>query len=154
MACAGWISHYDGVRFFQGKLNKTLRAGIYAFTAMNWVSTVGYALFPLTASGICGIVPGCYAVYVVTVRLCFFPLHLDIDYGGRISKRVVIDLWRFGRRSRLPQCSWARLERIWFRMSILALSNVSACSLRLGSTPFWECIYSTAWYETEPLEKA
>jgi hypothetical protein len=34
--------------FVGGKLNKTLRVGIYLFAAMNWVSAVGYTAFPLT----------------------------------------------------------------------------------------------------------
>lgn len=35
----------------QEKFNKTLRAGIYLFAVMNWVSAVGYAMFPLTSAG-------------------------------------------------------------------------------------------------------
>jgi len=35
----------------QGKWSKILRLGIYAFAAMFWVSTIGYAMFPLTESG-------------------------------------------------------------------------------------------------------
>ncbi|MCL2386819.1 MAG: DUF998 domain-containing protein [Defluviitaleaceae bacterium] len=35
----------------QGKLNKLLRLGIYIFTVMFWVSTVGFAMFPLSESG-------------------------------------------------------------------------------------------------------
>lgn len=63
----GMISIMMVCVFIQGKLNKTLRAGIYAFTAMNWVSTVGYALFPLTASGYAGSFQDFMHVYVVTV---------------------------------------------------------------------------------------
>ena len=40
--------------FVQGKLNKTLRLGVYLFAAMNWVSAAGYASFPLTESGYAG----------------------------------------------------------------------------------------------------
>lgn len=40
--------------FIQGKLNKALRAGIYFFAAMQWVSTVGYAMFPLAEGGMEG----------------------------------------------------------------------------------------------------
>ena len=36
----------------QGKLNKILRLGIYMFTAMWWVSVVGYTAFPLSESEI------------------------------------------------------------------------------------------------------
>jgi len=35
----------------QGKWSKILRLGIYAFAAMFWVSTIGYAMFPLSESG-------------------------------------------------------------------------------------------------------
>lgn len=37
--------------FIQGRLNKTLRVGIYLFAAMNWVSSIGYEMFPLTGKG-------------------------------------------------------------------------------------------------------
>jgi len=35
----------------QGKWSKVLRLGIYTFAAMFWVSTIGYAMFPLSESG-------------------------------------------------------------------------------------------------------
>lgn len=34
-----------------GSLNRPLRLGVYHFAAMNWVSAVGYAMFPLPTSG-------------------------------------------------------------------------------------------------------
>ena len=34
-----------------GKYNKILRLGIYLFAVMNWVTAVGYAMFPLTDAG-------------------------------------------------------------------------------------------------------
>ena len=34
-----------------GKYNPELRIGIYLFAVMNWVSAVGYAMFPLTDAG-------------------------------------------------------------------------------------------------------
>lgn len=40
--------------YIQGKLNRTLRLGIYAFTLMHIVSHVGYSWFPLTESGYAG----------------------------------------------------------------------------------------------------
>lgn len=40
--------------FIQGKLNRTLRLGIYLFAVMNWVSYVGYEAFPLTQKGYAG----------------------------------------------------------------------------------------------------
>lgn len=32
--------------------NRTLRLGVYLFAIMNWMSAVGYAMFPLTAAGL------------------------------------------------------------------------------------------------------
>lgn len=40
--------------FIQGKLNKTIRIGIYLFAVMNWISNVGYTMFPLSDSGNAG----------------------------------------------------------------------------------------------------
>jgi hypothetical membrane protein len=34
-----------------GKYNKALRLGIYLFALMNWVTAVGYTMFPLTDAG-------------------------------------------------------------------------------------------------------
>jgi len=38
----------------QGKLNKPIRYGIYIFAVMNWISGIGYAMFPLSDSGYAG----------------------------------------------------------------------------------------------------
>ena len=38
----------------QGKKTKLLRVGIYLFAAMEWVSAVGYRMFPLSESGFGG----------------------------------------------------------------------------------------------------
>ena len=38
----------------QGRGSKTLRLGIYLFTAMEWISAVGFTMFPLTDSGYAG----------------------------------------------------------------------------------------------------
>lgn len=38
----------------QGKGNKLLRSGIYLFTIMEWVSAVGFGMFPLSESGYAG----------------------------------------------------------------------------------------------------
>lgn len=53
--------------FVQGKLNKTLRIGIYLFAVMNWVSNAGYAMFPLSDSGNAGAFQDIMHIYVVTV---------------------------------------------------------------------------------------
>ena len=38
----------------QGQKTKLLRSGIYLFAAMEWLSAVGYRMFPLSASGYAG----------------------------------------------------------------------------------------------------
>lgn len=38
----------------QGKLSRLLRVGIYLFTLMEWVSAIGFAMFPLSESGYAG----------------------------------------------------------------------------------------------------
>ena len=53
--------------FVQGKLNKTIRIGIYLFAVMNWVSNVGYAIFPLSDNGNAGAFQDIMHIYVVTV---------------------------------------------------------------------------------------
>ena len=35
----------------QGRKNRLLRSGIYLFAAMEWISAVGYRMFPLSDSG-------------------------------------------------------------------------------------------------------
>lgn len=40
--------------FIKDKLNKTSRCGIYLFCIMNWISNVGYTMFPLSDSGNAG----------------------------------------------------------------------------------------------------
>lgn len=44
MVCAG----------IQGKGSRLLRSGIYLFTAMEWISAVGFSMFPLSDSGYAG----------------------------------------------------------------------------------------------------
>lgn len=53
--------------FIQDKLTKTLRTGIYLFAIMNWISNVGYAMFPLSDSGNAGAFQDMMHIYVVTV---------------------------------------------------------------------------------------
>lgn len=47
--------------------NKTIRVGIYLFAVMNWISSVGYKMFPLSDSGYAGKFQDIMHVYVVTV---------------------------------------------------------------------------------------
>ena len=40
--------------FYQGRVNKVFRRGIYLFAVMEWTSAVGYTLFSLSGSGYTG----------------------------------------------------------------------------------------------------
>ncbi|MDL2311196.1 DUF998 domain-containing protein [Peptostreptococcaceae bacterium OttesenSCG-928-C18] len=48
----GIVSIMSVCIFVQNKLSKTLKIGIYLFTVMNWVSNIGYTMFPLTDTGV------------------------------------------------------------------------------------------------------
>ena len=50
----------------QGKGNRAFRLGVYLFAAMNWVSGIGYSLFPLSESGYAGRFQDIMHLYVVT----------------------------------------------------------------------------------------
>jgi len=51
----------------QGRGNRIFRLGVYLFTVMNFISAVGYALFPLSESGYAGSFRDIMHLYVVTV---------------------------------------------------------------------------------------
>lgn len=50
----------------QDKGNKVLRLGVYLFAIMNWISGIGYALFPLSESGYAGAFQDFMHVFVIT----------------------------------------------------------------------------------------
>ena len=78
--------------FIKGKLNKPLRAGIYLFTVMSWISGIGYAMFPLSDSGNAGSFQDTMHVYVVTplvVMLSIASLVVVMVGGFRDSR------WRY-----------------------------------------------------------
>ena len=45
---------------------KTLTIGIYLFSIMNYISAIGYALFPLSSSGFDGSIQSILHIYVIT----------------------------------------------------------------------------------------
>jgi len=80
----------------QGHLNKPTRMGLYLFAVMNWVSVVGYTIFPLSASGYAGTFQDMMHVYVVTVLVVLLSLIslVLIMIGGYCKKRSVsFALW-------------------------------------------------------------
>ena len=71
-----------------GKLNKIIRIGIYLFSAMNWVSAVGYAMFPLTDSGYAGSFQDMmHMVVTILVVLLSIVSLIFIMTGGYREKR-------------------------------------------------------------------
>ena len=62
----GMVSVMMACVYVGGRLNRLLRLGVYLFAAMYWVSSVGYAMFPLTESGRVENLQNFLHVYVVT----------------------------------------------------------------------------------------
>ena len=74
--------------FIQGKLNKTLRVGIYLFAGMNWVSSIGYAMFPLSDKGNAGTFQDIMHIVVTAlVVLLSISSLIVIMVGGYRDKR-------------------------------------------------------------------
>lgn len=71
-----------------GKLNKQIRLGIYLFAVMNWVSYVGYTMFPLSQEGYVGALQDIIHVYVVTIAVVLLSIValLLIIVGGFYKK--------------------------------------------------------------------
>lgn len=92
----GMISIMMVCVFIQGKLNKTLRLGIYLFAAMYWVSSVGYGMFPLSDSGYAGAFQDIMHTYVVTVLVVLLSIIslVFIMIGGMRDKQFkALALW-------------------------------------------------------------
>ncbi len=92
----GIVSVMMACVFIQGKLNKTIRSGIGCFAAMNWVSAVGYPLFPLSASGYAGTFQDIMHLYAVTlpvVLLSIVSLALIMIGGYRDKRYRSLAIW-------------------------------------------------------------
>lgn len=81
--------------YIQGKLTKSLRVGIYLFTAMTWTTAVGYAMFPLTDSGYAGAFQDRMHVMVtvLVVLLSLVSLFVIIISGFRYGKYRSLAKW-------------------------------------------------------------
>ena len=53
---------------------KTLRLGVYLFSIMNFISAIGYALFPLTSSGYDKSIGSFIHVYILTALVVFLSI--------------------------------------------------------------------------------
>lgn len=58
----------------ENKKSKLLKIGIYLFAIMNFISAIGYALFPLSNSGFDGSFTSTIHVYVVTTLVVIFSI--------------------------------------------------------------------------------
>ncbi len=82
--------------FIRGKLNKAIRIGIYLFAVMNFISSIGYAMFPLSESGNAGTFQDIMHVYVVTVLVVLLSIVslIVIMIGGYRDKNYrSIAIW-------------------------------------------------------------
>lgn len=72
----------------QGQPSKQLRTGVYLFAAMEWVSAVGYRMFPLSDSGYAGAFQDRMhmIVTVLVVLLSIVSLSLILIAGVRIKR--------------------------------------------------------------------
>src|SRR5690625_839992 len=82
--------------YIENRMNKYIKTGIYLFGVMQWISAVGYAMFPLTASGNAGTLQDMIHIYVVTslvVLLSIISLVI-IAYGAYKDKNYhPLALW-------------------------------------------------------------
>ena len=69
----------------QGRRTKLLRTGIYLFTIMEWISAIGYRMFPLTDSGCAGAFQDIMHMVVtaVVVLLSIISLIMIIAAGSK-----------------------------------------------------------------------
>ena len=69
----------------QGKKNRLLRVGIYLFTIMEWVSAVGFSMFPLSDSGYAGTFQDKMHIFstVIVALLSIVSLALIIIAGAK-----------------------------------------------------------------------
>ncbi len=91
IVCISMVCVYARNRF-----NKTIRIGIYMFAVMNWISNIGYSLFPLSTSGYVSTFQNIIHIYVVTllvVVLSIVSLVLIMIGGYRDKKYKSIAIW-------------------------------------------------------------
>jgi hypothetical membrane protein len=74
------------------QINKTFRLGVYLYTTMNWVSSIGYTLFPLSGKGYQGTFQDIMHFYVVTIAVVLLSIVslILIFIGGRRNKETKV----------------------------------------------------------------
>lgn len=74
----------------QGQKSKLLRAGVYLFAIMEWVSAVGYRMFPLSDSGYAGAFQDTMHIAVTAVEVLLSIVSLAIIIVAGIKDRSCI----------------------------------------------------------------
>lgn len=71
---------------------KTLRLGVYLFTTMNFISAIGYSLFPLSSKGYDGSFQSFMHVYVITIAVLLLSIIslILISVGAFKSKKKLL----------------------------------------------------------------
>jgi hypothetical membrane protein len=71
---------------------KTLRLGVYLFTTMNFISAIGYSLFPLSRKGYDGSFQSFMHVYVITIAVVLLSIIslILISVGAFKSKKKLL----------------------------------------------------------------
>ncbi len=74
------------------QINKVFRFGVYLYTIMNWVSSIGYTLFPLSSKGYQGAFQDIMHYYVVTIPVVLLSIVslILIFLGGRKNKETKV----------------------------------------------------------------
>ena len=75
-----------------GQVNKTFRLGVYLYTIMNWVSSVGYTLFPLSGKGFQGTFQDIMHLYVITIPVVLLSIVslILLFIGGRRNRETKV----------------------------------------------------------------
>lgn len=82
--------------YIQGKATKLIRLGVDLFVLMQWISAVGYGMFPLSDSGFAGTLTDIMHLYVVTIPvivLSIASLVLLIIGGYRKGQYKSLAVW-------------------------------------------------------------
>jgi hypothetical protein len=91
-----WLCCVIVTLIIQNKVNKIFRLGIYLYTVMNWISNIGYGLFPLSKSGFQGTFQDIMHFYVVTILvvvLSIASLLLIIIGGLKTNNTKIISIF-------------------------------------------------------------
>ena len=81
--------------------NRVVRAGVYLFALMNWISAVGYAMFPLTRAGISGQLQDVMHLVVTAAVVLLSIASLTLIVYGGLRQRAA-PRWADGR---WPRCA-------------------------------------------------